>query len=162
MRHPKPYRVAQINGTDCIHISSWQNNERTFWQNRAIINPCKKTPYGNTQETPGEHPGNTQGTLGEHPENTRVTPGKGARRLHMGHSKVLGWSNLLFLLLFFFFVFKREQTLEKKICASKHYFYDVVVLGFKQFQFLYVQLQTTYYTFSYNLLLLVMESFVGF
>ena len=55
-----------------------------------------------------------------------------ARRLHMGHSKVLGWSNLLFLLLFFF-VFKRKQTLEKKNCASKHYFFDVVVLEFKKF-----------------------------
>jgi len=39
---------------------------------------------------PRKHPGNTREAPGEHPENTRETPGKGARRLHMGHSKVLG------------------------------------------------------------------------
>jgi len=39
---------------------------------------------------PRKHPGNTRETSGKHLENTRETPGKGARRLHMGHSKVLG------------------------------------------------------------------------
>ena len=45
---------------------------------------------GNTRGTPGEHPGNTRETPEKHLGNTRKTPGKGARRLHMGHSKVLG------------------------------------------------------------------------
>ena len=77
----------------------------------------------------------------------------------MGHSKVLGWSNLLFLLLFFF-VFKCKQTPKNKICASKHYFYDVVVLGFKQFHsYLYnyklhtTLFLTTYYYWWWNPLL---------
>ena len=110
---------------------------------------------------PRKHPGNTRGTPGKHPGNTRKTPGKYPGKVQEDSiwDILKCWGEAIYYFSsFFFVVFKRKQTLEKNFALL----YDVVVLGFKQFQFLYVQLQTTYYTFSYNLLLLVMESFVGF